>query len=134
METVQIAISDAAYARALKELLVRNGSWEVLCVDSPDLSREGVMVLDSEHLERLPRAMQAAERVVLISSSDPHDLARAWEAGVSSVVFDKDPLNTALLAILAIRLQTTRPHRSDAVYGLPEESKRGLIMRKEIES
>jgi hypothetical protein len=46
METIQVAITDAPYAAALREFLERSGSWEVLCVDRPDPDRDGVMVLD----------------------------------------------------------------------------------------
>jgi hypothetical protein len=113
METVQVAIANTVYAGALRELLVRNGAFKVLFVDRPDLGREGVMVLDSEHLELLPIPLPDPERIVLIARNDPQSLTRAWEAGVNSVVFDKDPLNTAVLAILSARLRIARPKRSE---------------------
>lgn len=106
METIQVAITDAPYAAALRELLARNGSWEVLCVDKPDPTRDGVMVLDSRHLGLLPKPIPNPERVVLIARNETEDLARAWEAGVNSVITDKDPLNTVVLAIMAVRLRT----------------------------
>jgi hypothetical protein len=111
METIQVAIADSPYASALRELLVRNGGWDVVCVETPDLNREGVMVLDPEHLEQLPFPLQNPDRVVLIARNDPRCLARAWEAGVNSVIFDKDPLNTAVLAIMAARLRIVKPVR-----------------------
>jgi len=111
MEAIQVAISDAAYADALRELLVRNGSPEVLCVDRPNPNWDGVMVLDSEHLDLLPRPIPNPERVVLVARNESDELARAWEAGVTSVITDKDPLNTAVLAIMAARLRTGKgPH------------------------
>ena len=115
METIQLAITDAAYAVALRELLVRNGSWDVRCVDRPDPDYDGVMVLDSEHLSLLRQPISNPERVVLIARNNPGDLARAWEAGVNSVITDKDPLNTAMLAIMAARLRTGKgPHSAPA--------------------
>jgi hypothetical protein len=112
MDVIQVAITDASYAAALRDLLVRNGSWEVLCVDRPDLSRGGVMVLDSEHLDLLPRPIPNPERVVLIARNESGDLARAWEAGVNSVITDRDPLNTAVLAIMAARLRAGKARTS----------------------
>jgi CheY-like chemotaxis protein len=119
METIQVAITDAPYAAALRELLVRNGWWEVLCVDRPDPDRDGVMVLDSEHLGLLRQPISNPERVVLIARNDSGDLARAWEAGVNSVVTDKDPLNTVVLAIMAARLRTGKSPRSGPVKDPP---------------
>jgi hypothetical protein len=111
METVQVAITDTSYAAALRELLVRNGAFKVLLVDRPEPEREGVMVLDPEHLELLPFPVADPERIVMIARNDPQCLSRAWEAGVTSVVFDKDPLNTAVLAVMSARLRIHQPKR-----------------------
>jgi hypothetical protein len=105
MDVIQVVLTDTSYAAALRELLVRSGSWEVLCADRPDLGRGGVMVLDPEHLDLLPRPIPNPERVVLIARNDSGDLARAWEAEVNSVIRERDPLNTAVLAIMAARLR-----------------------------
>jgi hypothetical protein len=80
-----------------------------------------VLVLDSEHLELLPSPLPDPERIVLIARNDPQSLTRAWEAGVNSVVFEKDSLNTAVLAILSTRLRITKPKRfDDAAPAMPE--------------
>lgn len=113
MDTVQIAITDSSYATALRDLLVRSGAFKVLFVDCPDQGRAGVMVLDTEHLELLMSPLPDPERIVLIAPNDPQCLSKAWEAGVSSVIFDKDPLNTAVLAILSARLRISKSKRSD---------------------
>lgn len=107
MDTIQVAISDASYAESLREVLLRNGGWEVLCLDRPDSSRGGVMVLDTDHLAMLPRPLPNPERVVLIARNESDDLTRAWEAGINSVIKSTDPLNTAVLAIMAARLRAT---------------------------
>jgi hypothetical protein len=120
METVQVAITDASYASALRELLVRNGAFKVLLVDRPEPEREGVMVLDAEHLELLPLPVADPERIVMIARNDPQCLTKAWEAGVTSVVFDKDPLNTAVLAIMSARLRLHQPKRAEAASGRPD--------------
>lgn len=105
MDTIQIAITDAGYAAALRDLLLRNGSWEVVLADRPDPGRNGVIVLDLDHLGLIPKPVENPERVVLVARKESDDLNRAWEAGVNSVVTDKDPLNTAVLAIMAARLR-----------------------------
>ncbi len=114
MEVIQMAITNASYATALRELLVRNGNWEVRCVDLPEMDREGVLVVDCDHLARLPMPLTHPERVVLVARKDPLSLSRAWDAGVNSVVFDKDPLNTAVLAVMAARLRVAKARRSIA--------------------
>ena len=113
METIQLAISDTAYAAALRGLLVRTGGWNVVTVESPNTRADGVVVVDSNALERLPSEIPNPDRVVLITPNDPHLLSRAWEAGIVSVVFDNDPINTALLAIMAARLRVPKTARQD---------------------
>jgi len=115
METIQLALANSTYAAALRDLLVRNAGWKVLTVEYPDTRAEGVMVLDSIALEHLPSVIPNPERVVLITQNDPHRLSRAWEAGIVSVVFENDPLNTALLAIMAARLRVPKAPRRPSV-------------------
>lgn len=112
METIQVAITDTAYSDALRALLARDGEWQVVAVETPDPSREGVLVLDPKHLERIAGPIPRPERVVLITRNEPRYLKRAWEAGVNSVVFEKDPLNTAILAIMAARLEAAKTGRT----------------------
>ncbi len=124
METIQVAIANTPYAAALRELLTRNGNWEVVCVDTPDPARGGVLVVDPEHLDRLSAPLACPERVVLIARNEPRCLARAWEAGVNSVVFDKDPLNTAVLAIMAARLRIAKPQQgAPAASNVPPQDR-----------
>jgi hypothetical protein len=106
METIQIAIANSPYAAALREMLSRSGPWEVLCVEAPDWSREGVMVVDARRLDQSPTPLERPERVVLIAPNDPQLLSRAWEAGVNSVVYERDSIDTAVLAIMSARLRT----------------------------
>ena len=109
METIQLAVADGPYARALRELLTRQGTWEVVCVDSPDPLRDGVVVMDEDALGRAPLPLPNPGRVVLIARNESGPLSRAWDAGVTSVVFEKDPLGTVVLAIMAARLAKPRP-------------------------
>lgn len=108
METVQLAISDAAYATALRELLERSGAARVVLVRVPDPKREGVIVVDSHTLGCLALPLERPERFVLITRNEPEQLSKAWNAGIRSVVFCDDPLNTAVLAILAAGLRRPR--------------------------
>ena len=116
MEKIQIAIADIPYRQALAQSLSQSVPCEVVCVDNPDMLSSGVLVLDSDHLERLLQPIQRPERVVLVSHDNPETLARAWDAGVNSVVYDRDPINTAVLAILAARLRSSKvvPRRGEA--------------------
>lgn len=113
METIQLSITSPAYAAALRKLLVRNGEWNVVNVEVPDLRLDGVVVVDSAALERFPSQIVKPERVVLITRNDPQHLARAWDAGIVSVVSDNDPMSTAMLAIMAARLRVGKAERHE---------------------
>jgi hypothetical protein len=115
METVQLTLNDGPYASALRDLLERHGSRDVRSVENPDPRQEGVIVVDSEGLDRLPLPLPNPERVVLITRNDPQHLAQAWNAGIRSVVFHEDPLSTAVLAILAAELRVSRSEPRCAV-------------------
>jgi hypothetical protein len=108
METVQLTITDAPYASALRELLERGGTWQVRCVEAPDPEQAGVIVVDSDSLDRVPFPFVNPERVVLITRNDPPHLSQAWNAGIRSVVFNQDPLSTAVLAIMAAELRVPK--------------------------
>ena len=76
------------------------------------------MVVDTQSLDRLPSAIENPQRVVLITPNKAPHLAKAWEAGIVSVVFEDDPINTAILAIMAARLRVTKAaSRSDVALG-----------------
>jgi hypothetical protein len=105
MNTIQLALSDTAKASSLRGLLARSCEMEVRCVDRPDLEVACVVVVDAEHLDRLPNPLLNPERVVLITRNDPTHLKEAWEAGVNSVVSDQDSLNTVVLAVLSACLR-----------------------------
>jgi hypothetical protein len=114
METVQLAIGNVAYATALRDVLGPNAGAKVSVVERPDLRFEGVIVLDSAALDALPPGFPNPERIVLVTQNEPRLLAQAWEAGVVSVVFENDPLDTALLAIMAARLRVGKAARQES--------------------
>jgi hypothetical protein len=124
METIQVAIANESYATALRDLLARNAGWRILSVEAPDLRIEGVIVVDTQSLDRLPSAIENPQRVVLITPNEAPHLAKAWEAGIVSVVFEDDPINTAILAIMAARLRATKAVRPDAAAALGKSASR----------
>ncbi len=119
MQTVQLSISDGAYAAAVREALCRSCAWQIESVDRPDISRDGVLVLDESAFERLPRPLSNPERVVLIARKDTHEMmALAWEAGIVSVVSVDDPMSTIQLAIMAAALRVAKSHGAAASSGI----------------
>lgn len=108
MQTVQLAIADAAYEAALREALTRSGPWNIVSVDAPDISQKAVLVMDETAFDHVPLPVPAPERVVLITHKDAHSLSKAWDAGVVSVVSVDDPPNTILLAIMAAALRVPK--------------------------
>ena len=105
MASIQIALSDTAKADALRVLLARSTPVPVLCVESPDYEDACAVVLDGLRFNAQAGPLTHPERIVLITNKDPTRLREAWEAGVNSVVFDKDPLNTTVLAVMSARLR-----------------------------
>jgi hypothetical protein len=116
METVQVTIGNAPYASALRELLASTGTRDVVSVETPEPATDGVIVVDSDALDRLPLPYIDPERIVLITKNDPDHLARAWNAGIRSVVFHEDPLSTAVLAIMAAELRVSKPELHGAAH------------------
>ncbi len=118
MQTVQLSISDAGYAAAVREALSRNCAWHVESVDRPDLEQHGVLVLDELAFARLSLPLCNPERIVLISRPDPTLLAQAWEAGIVSVVSREDSISTVLLAIMAAALRVVKTHAASDSSGI----------------
>ncbi|MBI4892970.1 MAG: hypothetical protein HY821_20265 [Acidobacteria bacterium] len=106
MESIQIALSDAAKSDTLRVLLARSTHVPVYCVECPDCVEACVVVMDSERFECLSRPLINADRIVLITRSEPQNLKKAWEAGVNSVLSEQDSLNTVVLAVLATCLRS----------------------------
>jgi hypothetical protein len=105
MASIQLALSDTAKAEALRTVLSRSAGSPVVCVEQPEPETACAVVVDLAHLGRLPVPLTHPERVVLLARSDEECLQSAWDLGVSSVVSESDPLNTVVLAILAVCLR-----------------------------
>ncbi len=108
MQTVQLSITDGRYEAAVREALARSCAWHIESVGVPNAAQDCVLVLDEAGFARLPLPLANPERVVLITRKDPQKLAEAWEAGIVSVVSDKDPVSTVLLAIMAAALRVAK--------------------------
>lgn len=111
MGSIQLALSNTSKAEMLRGVLSRSSQLSVVCVERPDLETACAVVVDQQHFDTLPRPLACPDKVVLIAANDPDSLGLAWDAGVSSVVHDEEPLHTAVLAILAVCLRsgTARP-------------------------
>jgi hypothetical protein len=105
MKTVQLAIPDSSYVRALRNLLQRDGTHRVQLVERPDLALDGVVVIDANNPENLSLLESNPERFVVIARSGTENLSRIWQAGATHVVFDKDPPSTSQLSIIAAELR-----------------------------
>lgn len=108
MEAIQIALSDAGFGKALQNELASSHLAPAQCVDCPDTERGGIIVVDFDHLELLPRPIDGAHRVVLIAGDGPDDLDKAWSAGVQSVVSQTESMDTMVLAVLAASLHASQ--------------------------
>jgi hypothetical protein len=124
MQSVQLVLSDGAYARKLKQLLVENGNWAVSIKDTPSFHKYGVVVLDETILEALASAPEYPDRIVLVTNKEPDALSHAWNLGIRSVVYHTDPPSTTLLAIMAAYLRlpkSAQPYpRRPLLNGTPE--------------
>src|SRR5271166_1025941 len=118
MQTIQLAIQDAAYEVALRDALVRSGPWHVESVDTPKPGERCVLVMDEVCLSRVSLPLPYPERVVLLTRKDPAHLSHAWEAGIVSLVSPDDPPSTVLLAIMAAALRVPKPQRAATLGGM----------------
>jgi hypothetical protein len=109
MTTVQLAIRNREYSQALRNLLLRDGTHNVLLVNAPDLQVGGVVVMDLGGCGDLSLFEACPERFVLITRNGMDNLSRVWEAGVRHVVFEEDPPSTAHLSVIAAELRLAQP-------------------------
>ena len=105
MKTVQLALRDTAYSRALESLLTRDGAHRVYRVEKPDLRLDGVVVTDGSRFENAADVEREPERFVVLTHRGGDQLARIWDAGVRHVVFEGDSPSTAQLAVIAAELR-----------------------------
>jgi hypothetical protein len=105
MQTIQLVLSDASYAKKLKQLLADNGNWPVTIKDVPTFHKGGVVVLDDKVLGSLASPPDFPDRVVLVTRNEPEILSHAWDLGIRSVVFNTDSPSTTLLAIMSAYLR-----------------------------
>jgi hypothetical protein len=104
MKTVQVAIHDPEYADWIRSLLLHDGGHRVQLVNRPDVSLDGVIVMDAMDLGSLPLLAKELERLVVIVRKECDDLSKVWDAGVRHVVFRGDPPETALTIVLGVEL------------------------------
>lgn len=106
---VQLVLADRGFSQRLRGALLREPAfhgWRVdCCLDQPELRQPGVIVLDAAALDRLGGSIPQPERVVLITQRTPQELARAWDTGIVSVIYEDEPLSTAMLAVMAARFR-----------------------------
>lgn len=126
MASIQLALDNPALADTLQGMLRRTTDLPVRRVEHPDEDDNGVVVMDIGHLGRLGALLAHPERIVLIASKDASDFDNAWQAGVGSVVSDKDPLSTVVLAILSACLRTPPAKKT------PEIKMLSVLPNKEI--
>ena len=115
MQTIQLVLSDAGFAKRLKQLLSDNGNWPVTIKDVPSFNKGGVVVLDDKVLAALASPPDFPDRVVLVTHNDPEILSHAWDLGIRSVVYETDSASTVLLGIMSAWLRLPKgppgPHR-----------------------
>jgi urease accessory protein UreE len=108
MQTIQLVLTDHAFAKRLKQLLAENGNWPVAIKEVPSFHKGGVVVLDDTVLAGLAAPPDYPDRVVLVTRNVPELLAHAWELGIRSVVYDTDSPSTVILAVMAAYLRLPR--------------------------
>ncbi len=104
VKTVQVAIPDAAYADCIRNLLLQDGNRLVHLVPTPDVSLEGVIIVDAANLSSLALLPKEQERLIVMAHKERDDLSKLWDAGVRHVVFHGDPPSTIRIAVLGLEL------------------------------
>jgi hypothetical protein len=104
MKTVQMAIHDPEYANSIRVLLSKDGSHRVHVVDKPDVSLEGVIVVEAAELDALPALSREKKRLVVLVRKEGDDLCKIWRAGVQHVFFHGDTPHAARVVVLGVEL------------------------------
>ena len=87
VKTVQVAIPDPLYADSLRGLLLQDARHVVHLVETPDLSLDGVIILDAAGLSAIPALLSEQKRLIVMASRDRDDLAGIWDQGVRHLLF-----------------------------------------------
>ena len=127
MQTIQLVLSDHAFAKRLKQLLAENGNWPVSIKDTPTFSKGGVVVLDGAVFAGLEAPPDFPDRVVLVTHNQPELLARAWDMGIRSVLYDTDAPDTVALAVMAAYLRLPRSPQMPQRRVLSPSAPSGLL-------
>jgi hypothetical protein len=104
MKTVQVAIQDSKRADSLRDLFLQDCRRQVRVVATPDVTLDGVIIVDASHLRGVPLLQKEQERLIVIVDETDDDLTQLWDAGVRHVVFRLDPPRLVSGAILGIEL------------------------------
>jgi hypothetical protein len=70
METMQIGLSDVLFANQIRAKPQNDSDWDLIQAQTPDLSRNGVVVADQQALDghRFPTSRR--ERIVLVTRNN----------------------------------------------------------------
>jgi len=104
VKTVQVAIPDPVFADSLRSLLLQDARHVVHLVETPDLSLDGVIILDAARVSAIPSLASERKRLILMASKDRDDLASVWDQGVRHLLFYGDPPEAARVMILSMEL------------------------------
>ncbi|SRR5581483_4241551 len=105
MERIQVLVASSTCVEKVRGALAQDRNWRVLFKKTPDPNCHGVVVMDQGAFDRMQTPLQQPDRFVLITRNEPELLDHAWNAGITSVIFEGDPAETLLLAIQAALLR-----------------------------
>ncbi len=108
---VQLALRDSGYAAWLRTLLLKDDAHGVLIVDKPDMSLEGIVVVDEDNFDGLSPILDP-ERFLVIVRKGTSNIPRIWDSGIRHVVFEEDSLQSTQLAIVAVEMKLAARRRS----------------------
>lgn len=112
---VCLAIDDTPFASRIRQAIEQAGQWDLCAANTKDASGENplscpeVVVIDDDTFDRMPLPLNRPERVVLVARKSRSQLERVWEAGIISVVWETDRMETIFLAIQAAALRCRTP-------------------------
>jgi hypothetical protein len=91
--------------------LLSDGAHEIRLVKNPDLSKDGVVVLDDMSLDKVSGLDLDGERCVVVTRKRPPEFTRLWRDGIRHIISSADPPSVAQMAVLAAEL-----HISEYMY------------------
>src|SRR5579871_1491351 len=97
---VQLTLADSDYANDLQKVLLQDGRFEVVITNDPYPDLDSVVVIDAGRWAKLS-PIDPNRVIAVAESGDSY-----WQPGVHNLIFKRDSIALAVLAIAAVAIRS----------------------------